>query len=204
MKLYALPALIFGIFTLTTCLALADDLVVFANGKSLRCQIVSYKKGRLTINAGGKEITGLLLYKVSEIRFDVPPPPLTDKDENRKVSIEKLNAFPEEYTGASLIFSGCEIKQALEKTQLDGIYAIGVTSKGGEIILPTISKVSGITFVVRKALAKKLSNDIEGGYSWSICALSCTVEKRNECFLAIVDRIDIYTKGGNLVKSYKE
>jgi hypothetical protein len=203
MKLYALPALIFGIFTLTTCLALADDLVVFTNGKYIRCQIVSYKKGKLTINAGGKQITGLMLSKVSEIRFDVPPPPLAVKGKNKRVSIEKLNAFPEEYTGASLIFSGCEIGQELEKTQLDGIYAIYVISKGGKIILPAISR-TGITFVVRKALAKKLSNDIQGGYDWPICALSCTVEKRNEYFLAIVDRIDIYTKGGNLAKSYKE
>jgi len=190
------------VFQLSLCIAQADDLLNFKNGKTVRCKVLSYKEGKLTVReSNGKESTGTISV-LSEITFDIPPLPASPDQEQERISMEKLNTFPEEYVGKRLVFAGCKLEQELHKTEFADLYALSVSSKGGAYI-SRIVKISGITFVVRKALAKRISDDIRGRYTWRNCTLVCTVEKRGRYFLAIVDRIDILNAGGSVSKVYK-
>lgn len=181
----------------------ADDLLTLKNGKEMRCKVRAYSNGTLTIvGQDGKEVSGKLA-AIAEIAFDVPPLPIKPSATQKAVSIEKLNTFPEEYVNTRAVFTGCEVDQELEKTRFPDLYAIPITSKGGEYIVPS-PKRDGITFVVRKGMAKRMSEDIQGGFNWPNCTLSCTIEKRENYHLAVVDRIDIYNRGGQVGKTYVE
>ena len=191
------------LFQLSLCIVQADDLLTFKNGKEMRCKVLSYKGGKLTVrDSNGKETTGTISV-LSEIAFDIPPLPASPNQEQERISMEKLNTFPEEYVGKRLVFAGCELHQELHKTEFADLYGLSVESKGGEYISGIVLGTDTITFVVRKVLAKEISDDIEGGYVWPNCTLVCTVEKRGRYFLAIVDRIDIYNAGGRFGKVYK-
>jgi hypothetical protein len=120
-------------------------------------------------------------------------------------SIEKVFTFPENYVGRKLVFPNCQVHHDIEKagSVCNGCYSIGITSMGGKYVSPIV-KQDGITFVILKNLAEQLANDIQGGFVWPYCNVSCVVLAKKGIHIALIYQIDVHNMGGRITKTYRD
>jgi len=181
---------------------MAEDIVYIKLGKPERCKVVGYRAGSpgyfQVVNSAGTA-KSINIMNVEEIKFNIPPDPL--KTGSETTTIEAVNAFPEKYIGQKMVFSGCRIGQELERFKDGNYFLLNLTSKGGQYIIRNPS-ADRIVFVVPKSMAEKMAADLEGGYNWPNCTVSCTIIKLGDCYLAVVNRLYIYNKGGAVGTTY--
>lgn len=130
-----------------------------------------------------------------EARKTLPP---------KRFTIEQLNTFPEQYIGQRFVFTGCSISHDVKKLDLPNYYALNLTSRSGEYVVP-ILRDDGITFIVNKTIAEKMAEYFGGGFKWPNCnvfGIVKTYRIRNETvYVGVVSRIEVFDhdKKGNLI-----
>ncbi|MBE0537238.1 MAG: hypothetical protein IH624_16365 [Phycisphaerae bacterium] len=120
-------------------------------------------------------------------------------------SMEKVDLFPHRYVETKLVFTGCKVNQELNTCNASnkvGLFMIPVTSKGGKY-MGSYPSDDGITFAVQEKMAENLSNDIQGGYAWPNCTISCVIVNIGDNYYAVIDGIDIYNLGGTVGRKYR-
>jgi hypothetical protein len=116
------------------------------------------------------------------------------------ITIEKVNLFPEKYTGQNLVFYGCEVDQDIDPSRNPDYFLLSVT-KNGFYVVPVPSE-DCIVFAVTRTMAEKMADDLKGAYRWPNCTIHCTIQKLDIGFLAVVTRLDVYNRGGKIALTY--
>lgn len=179
------------------------SLMTAWNGVVVKGVVMGYNNETFTYMDENNDEKTAPLRAVRNIQFNVEKiqeKPLVPTGE----TIEKLYLFPEEYVGKKLVFSNCKVDKDLRKEE--GMYALCVTSPGGKYVSPVIV-YDGICFVVEPNFAKILGEEAQGGYEWINVTISCKIEAVSSYpknrYIAVVDRMDIYNKGGDLSVVFK-
>jgi hypothetical protein len=187
---------------LLSVIVFADDILIpkAGAGKKEVCKITGLKNNILTYTDSKGQPRTINVYNVAEIKFDIPAEPLTVG--KTAVTIEELNTFPEKFVGQKLIFEHCQVDQVPNKGDIENLYHIFITSKGGQRCIYSPGK-DHISFQVPQKIAEKMVKDGQGSYYWTDCTISCLIQKTNESYIAVIDQIDIYNRGGKIGTTYK-
>lgn len=180
----------------------AEDVVYIKLGKPERCKVIEYNSGSpgyfQVLDSTGR-YRSINIMNVEKIEFNVPPE--TKKTSAETATIEAVTTFPEKYLGQKMVFTGCVIGNKLERFKDGDYFLLCVTSKGGHYVVPSPSN-DRIVFAIPKSMAEKMAPNLQGGYNWPNCTISCTVIKLDDNYLAILDRLDIYNHGGKIGSTY--
>jgi len=133
-------------------------------------------------------------------QIDTWDPVKLGADNKGGITIEKVNLFPDKYIGQKFVFCKCEVHCNLEPFGNTDYFLLPVTKDGFYVV--TVPSDNRIVFAVRRAMAEKMADDLKGGYNWPNCTISCVITKMGDYYFAVVDRLDIYNRGGTIGTTY--
>lgn len=120
----------------------------------------------------------------------------------QQVNLSKIISFPAKYEGKAVALLGYKVHGTV--SPLDDLYAVEVSSANHDVY--TASYGDTVTFLLPESIADKITDKIEVGYwMWAnfyghVARVKNNTAAFNPATCIIVDRIDLITDDGELIK----